>query len=74
MPARAPQDYAACKHSLVEQGRKMADVSLRSRKCIAEHGNPFIRDGAVCCMCACASLCVCVCVCTCACVRARACV
>jgi hypothetical protein len=41
------QDYEACKLSMVEQGRKMADVSLRSRACIADNGNPFIRDGAV---------------------------
>lgn len=40
-------NFADCKRVLIQRGEKFAEISLRSRKRIAEIGRSFIRDGAV---------------------------
>jgi len=39
-------DFSDCKRLLIERGEKFAEISMRSRKRIAEVGRSFIRDGA----------------------------
>jgi translation initiation factor eIF-2B subunit alpha len=41
------EDFSDCKRVLIERGELFADISLRSRKRIAEVGRSFIRDGAL---------------------------